>query len=34
MKKVLTYLKSYAFWIVVCVALLFGQAMCDSACQI
>ena len=29
MKKVLTYLKSYAFWIVVCVALLFGQAMCD-----
>ncbi|HJD24545.1 MAG TPA: ABC transporter ATP-binding protein/permease [Firmicutes bacterium] len=29
MKKVLTYLKSYAVWIVVCVALLFGQAMCD-----
>ena len=29
MRKVLTYLKSYALWIVVCVALLFGQAMCD-----
>ena len=29
MRKVLTYLKSYALWIVVCVVLLFAQAMCD-----
>ncbi|HIW74335.1 MAG TPA: ABC transporter ATP-binding protein/permease [Firmicutes bacterium] len=29
MRKVLAYLKSYAVWIAVCVALLFAQAMCD-----
>ncbi len=29
MKKILSYLKPYVVWVLACVALLFGQAMCD-----
>ena len=29
MRKVLSYLKSYGIWVIACVVLLFGQAMCD-----
>ena len=29
MKKLFSYLRGYMFWILLCIALLFGQAMCD-----
>ena len=29
MSKIFSYLKPYAVWVLACVALLFGQAMCD-----
>ncbi|MDD2363160.1 MAG: ABC transporter ATP-binding protein, partial [Oscillospiraceae bacterium] len=29
MKKLLHYLKKHTLWLIICLALLFGQAMCD-----